>query len=161
MVIKLKPAVCTCGQVRLELAGSPIVATACHCADCQQAGRSLDALPGAAPVLDDHDGTAFVMYRKDRVRCVRGEAMLAEYRLTPESPTRRIVAKCCNTAIFLDFTKGHWLSIYRGRVSLTKGSAVERKSRVFILDLIWAWGMMRFRTPKIEFVKGGALDLAG
>ena len=117
-------------------------------------------MPGATPVLDDHDGTGFVMYRKDRVRCVRGEALLAEFRLTPDSPTRRIVAKCCNTAMFLDFTKGHWVSIYRGRVSPTIGNIAERKSRVFILDLIWAWAKMGFRTPKIEFVKGGVLDPA-
>jgi hypothetical protein len=25
-------------------------------------------------------------------------------------------ARCCNTAMFLDFTRGHWLTVYRGRL---------------------------------------------
>ena len=149
---------CRCGQARLEMAGKPIVATVCHCSSCQKAGRSLAALADATTVMDDHGGTALVLYRKDQVRCVRGETSLAEFRLNPDSPTRRIVAKCCNTAMFLDFTKGHWVSIYRGRVS-PGVSVVERKSRLFILDLMWAWATMGFRTPKIEFVRGGVLDL--
>ena len=36
--------------------------------------------------------------------------------MKPNSPTRRMFARCCNTAMFLDFTKGHWLSLYRGRL---------------------------------------------
>jgi hypothetical protein len=44
-----------------------------------------------------------------------GLEYLEEHRLKPESPTRRVVATCCNSAMFLDFTKGHWLSMYRNR----------------------------------------------
>ncbi len=40
---------------------------------------------------------------------------LEEHRLKPDSPTRRVVATCCNSAMFLDFPKGHWLSMYRSR----------------------------------------------
>ena len=42
------------------------------------------------------------------------EGRLSEHRLRRESPTRRMLAACCNTPILLDFTKGHWLSFYRG-----------------------------------------------
>jgi hypothetical protein len=38
----------------------------------------------------------------------------APRRLKPDSPTRRLFAHCCNTAMAADFTKGHWLSLYRG-----------------------------------------------
>ena len=58
---------------------------------------------------------AEILYRKDRVQCVMGLEHLEEHRLKPESPTRRVVATCCNSAMFLDFTKGHWLSMYRNR----------------------------------------------
>jgi hypothetical protein len=69
----------------------------------------------APPVLDPDGGTGVILYRKDRVQCVMGQEYLEEHRLKPESPTRRVVATCCNSAIFLDFSKGHWLSMYRNR----------------------------------------------
>jgi len=46
---------------------------------------------------------------------VRGEQLLQEYRLDGEPDTKRVVASCCNSAMFLDFEKGHWLSLYRDR----------------------------------------------
>ena len=49
------------------------------------------------------------------MRCANGQDYLEERRLKPDSPTRRVVATCCNSAMFLDFTKGHWLSIFRNR----------------------------------------------
>jgi hypothetical protein len=44
-----------------------------------------------------------------------GQEYLEEHRLKPDSATRRVVATCCNSPIFLDFTKGHWLTLYRNR----------------------------------------------
>ena len=40
---------------------------------------------------------------------------MRDYRIKNESPTRRVVATCCNSAMFLDFQKGHWYSVYRAR----------------------------------------------
>jgi hypothetical protein len=57
-------------------------------------------------VLYPDSGTGVILYRKDRVRCVMGQEYLEERRLTPDSPTRRVLATCCNSAMFLDFTKG-------------------------------------------------------
>src|SRR5712671_5622189 len=54
-------------------------------------------------------------HRKDRVHCVTGQEYLEEHRLKPDSPTRRVIATCCNSGMFLDFTKGHWLTMYRNR----------------------------------------------
>jgi hypothetical protein len=101
--------------VKIETVGPPILTGACYCLDCQEAGRRLEQLASAPSLLDSDSGTGVILFRKDRVRCVAGLDYLQEHRLTPESPTRRLVATCCNSAMCLDFTKGHWLSMYRNR----------------------------------------------
>src|SRR2546428_4321407 len=100
---------CSCGKVQFEAIGAEIVAAACYCASCQAAGHQFEQLSPSTPVLERDGGTDFLLYRKDRVRCSKGEALLREYRLKPESPTRRVLASCCNSAMFLEFNKGHWL----------------------------------------------------
>src|SRR6201993_1497509 len=97
---------CRCGRVKLDIIGAPILGAICYCISCQQAGKLHQALPGADTVLDADGGTSYVLYRKDRVRCVAGGEQLEEKRLKPVSPTRRMTACCCNTAMFADFTKG-------------------------------------------------------
>jgi len=162
---------CRCGAVVLKVAGAPIVHTACYCASCQEAGRRIEQLPDAPPVLDADGGTDFVLYRKDRVLCVQGGERLEAHRLKPESPTRRMVAACCNSAMFLDFTKGHWLTIYRARIPESvpplemRVMTADRPEGVvlpedvpnytthsgkFMWKLLAAWIPMGFRTPKVE-----------
>jgi hypothetical protein len=104
---------CRCDRVAIEAAGAPILAAACYCNSCQRAGRLLQEMPDAPPVVGADGGTEYVLYRKDRVRLLRGAELLEEHRLTPESPTRRVRAACCRSPMFLDMTKGHWLSLYR------------------------------------------------
>lgn len=169
-------ATCHCGKVALETSGEPILAAICHCRSCQTAGEWLQSLPGAEPILEEDLGTHFMLVRKDRVRCLRGEAHLAEHRLKPDSSTRRVVATCCNSAMFLEFTKGHWLSLYMDRFepddriqpllrTMTrdlKGTvaldptvpAYASHSGQFMWKLLLAWAAMGFRTPRIDFVKG-------
>ena len=165
---------CRCGKVTFEATGDPIVCATCYCASCQKAGRNFEQLPGAPAVLDANGGTEFVLYRKDRVCCSKGAEFLTEYRLSPDSPTRRVIAKCCNSMMFLDMTKGHWLSINRDRLV---GTAPRLEMRVmtkyrpagvelandlpnfathsgkFMWKLIAAWIAMGFRTPKIPYGK--------
>ena len=100
---------CRCGKVTLEAVGRPILTASCYCASCQEAGRRFGQL------LNPDGGTDCVLFRKDRVRCVTGQEHLEEHRLKPGSPTRRVLATCCNSAMFADFTKGHWLTMYRNR----------------------------------------------
>src|ERR1700744_5449443 len=114
MALKHVAASCRCGKVVLDIAGPPILHGICYCADCQEAGRQYQAVPGADTGLGADGGTDFVLYRKDRVRGDAGEGLLEERRLTPDSSTRRLYARCCNTAMFLDFTKGHCLTVFRG-----------------------------------------------
>ncbi len=167
-------ATCQCGKVKFEAVGPPILTGACYCNSCQEAGRQFEQLASAPPVLDPDGGTGFILYRKDRVRCVLGQEHLEERRLKPESPTRRVVATCCNSAMFLDFTKGHWLSMFRNRFPadapplemrlMTK----ERRAGVeladdmpnyggpsgkFVLKLMAAWIAMGFRRPEITLGK--------
>jgi hypothetical protein len=52
------------------------------------------------------------------VRCARGETLLKEYKILPESHTVRMVAACCNAAMWLRFDdQKHWVDLYRARCS--------------------------------------------
>jgi hypothetical protein len=172
-------ATCQCGKVKFEAAGRPIVTASCYCTSCQEAGRQIEQLASAPSVLDPDSGTSMILYRKDRIQCVMGPEYLEERRLKPDSPTRRVVAACCNSAMFLDFTKGHWLSMFRNRFPTgappLEMRVMTRERRVgvelaedvpnysghsgkFMMKLIAAWIAMGFRRPEITLVKttGGA-----
>jgi len=167
-------ATCQCGNVKFEAAGAPIVSTSCYCTSCQEAGGQFEQLPGAPLVLDPDGGTGFVLYRKDRVRCAKGQENLEEHRLKPESSTRRVVATCCNSAMFLEFTNGHWLSMYRNRFTTgvprleMRVMTEDRRAGVvlagdvpnyathsgkFMFKLLAAWIAMGFGRPKITWGK--------
>lgn len=167
---------CGCGQVVLNVQGAPIVSAECLCIDCQKAGEFLQGLPGAPEILDDNAATRFVLYRKDKVWCESGQSCLREHRLSTHSKTRRVVATCCNTPIFLEFTHGHWLSIYGGlwpvgtlpeleirTMTRDRPKGVEFSDDVpspnthtasFFAKLFGAWVAMRFRSPKVDYVSG-------
>jgi hypothetical protein len=164
---------CRCGQVELEIVGTPMLRGICYCASCQEAGRRYQAAPAVDSVLGEDGGTDYVLYCKDRVRCIRGGDLLEERRLKPDSPTRRMYARCCDTAMFLDVTVGHWLSIYRGRLpgdippAIMRMMTAERpegvilsddmanypgRSGKFMLKLLGAWMAMGFRRPAVDGV---------
>lgn len=127
-------------------------------------------------MLDERGATRYVLYRKDRVDCIAGAETLREHRLAPDSQSRRVVATCCNTPMFLDFTQGHWLSLYGGLWPPEQRPALDLRTMVadmadgtllpndvpnarshtlgFFARLIAAWAAMGFRTPKITYVNG-------
>ena len=109
-------AVCRCGKVKFSLIGAPIMRVACYCTSCRTAGQSFAQALGPPSVVADDGGTDLVLYRKDCVVQVSGDGRMEEHRLTPASPTRRMVAACCGTPMVMEFTKGHWLNFYRGRL---------------------------------------------
>lgn len=164
---------CRCAKVELEIVGAPILRGICYCASCQAAGRLYLAAPGVDSVLAEDGGTDYVLYRKDRVRCIHGGDLLREQRLKPDSPTRRMHARCCGAPMFADFTKGHWLSVYRGRLPDDMPPATMRlitaerpagvtlpddmanypgRSGKFMLKLLRAWVAMGFRRPAVAGV---------
>ncbi len=173
---------CRCGKVVLRLTGAPIITVDCTCDSCRAAAARFEQMPNGETLLDAHGGSRLVLYRKDRFDCPAGRDHLREYRLRADSPTRRVVATCCNSAMFLDFTKGHWIDVYGQRwlphampqpelrtmtMDLEKGQPLpgdmpnaRRQSFGFFVKLIRAWIAMRFKTPHIDFVKG-TLDAAG
>ena len=165
---------CACGQVHLEVTGSPIISTECHCDSCRSAGTRLQALPGAPQIMEANGGTRCVLYRKDRVRFGEGRELLREFRLAPDAPTRRVVASCCNTPVFLEFENGHWLSLYGSLWPDHALPPVEVRTMTgdrpadapldaevpsgrlptarFYARLLGAWIAMGFRTPKLDWV---------
>ena len=60
--------------------------------------------------------------------------------------------------MFLDFTKGHWVSVFLAilddQAIVERAPVKDRQSPMFILTLLTAWAGMGFRMPKIQFVKG-------
>ena len=167
---------CRCGRTTLELSGPPILSCECHCTSCRTAGARLQSLPSARAVLAANGGTHFVLCRKDRVRFMQGAEQLKEFRLNADTPTRRVVATCCNTPVFLEFRHGHWLSLYAGLWPNGTAPAIELRTMTsdlpdpstlpndvpnsksqslsFMAKLLGAWIAMRFRTPKIAVVHG-------
>jgi len=160
---------CRCGATMLDLSGAPIMTASCHCQSCRDAAAQLATLPGAQPVTDANGGTPFVIWRKDRVTVTRGAEHLRAHTLR-EGGTRRAVATCCNSPIYLNFNGGHWLSLYAARfdappqvemrtmlMDAEPGTVPEdgipgarRQSLRFMLKLLGAWAATGFRFFKME-----------
>lgn len=119
---------CSCGQVAVELKGTPIYCTACHCDDCQFAADELAKCLPPEPIMDSFLGTHYVLHRKDWYAVVRGQEHLHPYKFRDGSPTSRMTAKCCNSPFFLSFDNSqHWISLYRQRF---KDDAPPTQSRI-------------------------------
>jgi hypothetical protein len=163
---------CACGQVTLEASGAPILSAVCYCESCRSAARQFEQAPGAPSVVGADGGVDYCLFRKDRVRIVRGGEHLRAHRLTEASATRRVVAACCNAPMFLDFTSGHWLTLYRDRLPgdappLEMGVMAKDRSAgptrpgspptypthpaSFMIKLLAAWAAMGFRRPKVSW----------
>lgn len=107
---------CLCGQVAFKAFGTPITSVVCYCADCQAGSRHIETLANAPAVQDRDGGTAYLSYRKDRVKVIRGASLLKSYKLRADSATNRVVATCCNSAMVLNFDDSkHWVSMYSAR----------------------------------------------
>ncbi|GLQ08975.1 hypothetical protein GCM10007913_09070 [Devosia yakushimensis] len=163
---------CSCGQTRLAVEGAPILVSECLCNSCRAAAQRLARLPGAHNMLTPHNSTPSAEYRKDRVRIVFGAEHLSEFRLSADAGSRRVVATCCNTPLFLEMKGAHWLSVYlhlwpeqtrpkaelrtmTGDLSDASGLPADMpnlKSHTvaFYAKLLGAWIAMGFRNPKIE-----------
>jgi len=107
---------CTCGQVTVNAVGAPIACVVCYCDDCQEGARQLQSLPNAVAFQDPDGGTGYLVYRKDRVNCLQGGALLRNHKIRVDSATNRVVASCCNSAMFVNFDDArHWVDLYRSR----------------------------------------------
>lgn len=165
-------AVCQCGRTTIALTGAPILSATCYCESCRTAGHGFERESGAPQTVNGSGGVDYCSYRKDRMKIAQGAEFLREYRLKPDSPTRRVVASCCNSPMFVDYTPGHWLTIFRDRLT---GTAPKSQMLLMIKDkpddaalpsgipayrtmppglmfrLIASWAAMGFRRPKITW----------
>lgn len=74
-------------------------------------------------------GVAYLLYRKDRVTCVRGSELLAGHKLNDKTITYRVVATCCGAPMGTAYDGGpHWVDIVRPRV---RGSLPPTEVRTF------------------------------
>lgn len=109
---------CDCGAVECAGRGAPFLAAVCYCDDCQEAARQIEAAGDGPPVAAPDGGTALCLIRDDKFTVVRGEDRLRPHRLNPASHTSRMVASCCNTALFLSFSDGRfWKSAMIDRIA--------------------------------------------
>jgi hypothetical protein len=107
---------CGCGQVAVEAIGPPIASVSCYCDDCQEGARQIQLRPHASSVQDPDGGTGYLVYRKDRVTCLKGASLLKPLKIRESSATNRMIATCCNSAMFLNFDDAkHWVDLYRCR----------------------------------------------
>ena len=89
--------------VQCRAVGKPILSAVCYCDNCQEGARQIEALPNATGFRDADGGTPYLTYRDDRFSCTTGEDLLVDYRIREHAPTRRVVASCCNSAMFLKY----------------------------------------------------------
>jgi len=107
---------CSCGSVEIEAFGTPITSVVCYCDSCQKGSRQIEALTNAVPVLGPDGGTAYILYRKDRVKYSMGAELLKDYKIEDKSTTSRVVATCCSSAMVMRFDDAkHWVPMYRAR----------------------------------------------
>jgi hypothetical protein len=165
---------CTCGTVTLHVERHPIVVVECCCTSCRNAGKILQNLPAAPKITEPNGATHYVLYRKDRVHFQTGHELMAEHKLEEASSTRRVVATCCNTPMFLEFKEGHWLSLYGSLWTAQSKPAIQMRTMTrdalspsnlsmdvpnpknhttsFYLRLMIAWVAMGFKVPELKFV---------
>jgi hypothetical protein len=106
---------CRCGAVEVGAWSDPLVVAACYCDDCQAASERL-ATANSAPLAGADGGTEFMVFRRDRIACTRGAENLQAMRLTDTTKTRRMIASCCATPMYVGFDdKKPWVSAFRAR----------------------------------------------
>jgi hypothetical protein len=90
---------CAGSEVQYEGIGAHITCAVCYFNSCQTAGAAFERLPAAPTVFEPDGGTAYVLFRKDRINCIRGRESLKE---------QRCINDCCTADFGLksgDFRK--------------------------------------------------------
>jgi len=113
-ITKISFAHCLCGKVELEATSPSMICVACHCGDCQEGSRQIEALPNARPILDSLGGTQYILYRKDHIQYLKGIEFIKNLKVDDDSPNRAYTT-CCNSFMLLDLPNPmHWVPVFRG-----------------------------------------------
>lgn len=108
---------CQCGAVECTGRGAPFLSAVCYCDHCQEAARQIEAAGNGPPVADPDGGTALCLIRTDKFTVERGADLLQPHQRNPASATSRMVASCCNSAMYLSFSDGRfWKSAMINRI---------------------------------------------
>jgi hypothetical protein len=160
---------CQCGAVEVSAWAEPIVVSACYCDDCQAAAERLAASANSALAASADGGTEFMLFRRDRIACTRGADRLEAMRLTDATKTRRMIAGCCATPMYVTFDdKRPWVSAFRASFGAdappvemricTRFRRSEDKAKdalpshpgypaAMIVRILAAWPLMLFSRP--------------
>lgn len=167
---------CACGKVQIEVVDAPIINAECHCNSCRAFGRKMQPRGESPPFLEANGGTRFNLYRKDRIRFLKGSDLLGDVRQAHDAKTRRVIATCCNAPVYLEFPHAHWLNLYGGLWPKGTQPALKlrtmtsdladisslpddvpnkkRQSVAFFAKLFGAWIAMGFKTPNLPPADG-------
>ena len=108
---------CACGAVQITLDAAPIAALSCCCDDCQAAAAELEALDGAPAFREPCGGTPAMLFHKTALKITRGRDKLTPYRLREDARTKRMVATCCNSFLYVAFDRGpFWIDVLSARI---------------------------------------------
>lgn len=129
---------CLCGRVECLGKGAPVMTAVCYCDDCQAAARAIEA-GGGPPVSDADRGTALSLFRNDRFSHAKGQDLLVAHQLREDSSTSRMVASCCNSAIYLAFSDARfWVSVMTNRI-VGETPQIESRLSVEFRDPALPW----------------------
>eukprot|EP00041_Stephanoeca_diplocostata_P030899 m.946152 g.946152 ORF g.946152 m.946152 type:complete len:291 (+) comp23846_c0_seq1:143-1015(+) len=122
---------CQCGSTVISVVGTnePLggVRVICACCDCRTHIEWCKSKggPSYSPKL------CASSYWKNDLMVIRGREYLKAYKLTADSPGRRLIATCCYTAMFLDhpFYEGKYAGILEGDATDEQLYSVMKNSK--------------------------------
>ncbi|GKY88360.1 GFA family protein [Sinisalibacter aestuarii] len=124
---------CACGKVQIAFIGAPVAVLSCCCDDCQRAAAALEALPGAPGYTEPCGGSPVALYHRKAMKVISGGDQLEPHKLHPGSPTSRMVARCCNSAMHIGFDKGpFWVTAFLARMGRTAPEPAYRIQTKFL-----------------------------
>lgn len=155
-------ATCACGTVRITFHGDPIAAVSCCCDDCQRAAAALEALPGAPVYTEPCGGTPVALFHRKAMSVSAGGEALEPHKLHPKSATSRMVATCCNSAMYIGFDRGpFWVTAFRARMGPATPEPAYRIQTKFLAEPAPA-DLRNYPTfPKSLFARIALAGLAG
>lgn len=123
---------CTCGAVRYECEGEPVLAAHCHCRDCQRSSGAAMATVFAVP--------------KAAFRLLQGQMACYQYTGDSGQPVIRYFCPHCGAPLFTDATVAPELKFVRA-ASLDEPAQIKPAMHIFC-DSAQPWGLDQDKLPR-------------